>query len=163
MCKRRMKLRTIQQAAFEVLQEAGQPLKSIEIASRIMEQQLIESTAKSPIQSISQALERNIRMNKGNTPKLEFVDSIYGRQIQCTPETAAKQVYYSSVKEMKLPQPEEEVVVNLAKTLVDKVKIYQLAKGISSIDEAITELIRSGLTSSSSELIETLKKEMENL
>ena len=158
-----MKLRTIQQAAFEVLQEAGKPLKSIEIAAKIMDQQLIESTAKSPIQSISQALERNIRMNKGNTPKLEFVDSIYGRQIQCAPETAAKQVYYSSVKEMKLPQPEEEIVVTLPKALVDKVKIYQLATWLASLDVALSALIRSGLTSNSSELIETLKKEMENL
>ncbi len=156
-------MRTIQQAAFEVLQEAGEPLKSIEIARRILDQQLIESTAKNPVQSISQALERNIRMNKGNTPKLEFVDTVFGRQIQCEPLSAVNLAYYAPVKEVKLPQPEEEIVVTLPKALVDKVKIYQLATGLASLDVALAALIRSGLTSNSSELIETLKKEMENL
>lgn len=158
---------TIQQAAHEVLKQAGSSLKSVEIARRILEQQLIESTAKNPIQSISQALERNIRMNKGNTPALQFIETPFGREV----DIVNKQIElptstYSYITATPTPlktELTEEMTVTIPKALLDKVKIYQLGKGIETLDEAFVNLLRSGLASNSTELIEVIKKEMENL
>jgi flavin-binding protein dodecin len=153
---------TIQQAAYEVLRKANEPLKSIEIAHRIIEQKLIISNAKNPIQSISQALERNIRMNKGNSPKLEFVESYLGRQIQIAERDQRTIHTVNTVLERK-EEAKEEITLSLPKDLLDKVKIYQLGTGKESVDDAITSLLRTGLFSSSDKLIEILKREMENL
>ena len=154
---------TIQQAAYEVLHKANEPLKSIEIAHRIIEQKLIMSNAKNPIQSISQALERNIRMNKGNTPKLEFVETYLGRQIQIAEQQVATRQASVHIEAEKKVAVLEEITVKLSKDLLDKVMIYQLGTGKGSVDEAIASLLRTGLSSSSDKLIEVLKREMENL
>lgn len=161
-----IKMLTIQQAAYEVLKEAGEPLKSIEIAKRILDKGLIESSAKNPIQSISQALERNIRMNKGNSPKLEFVDTYLGRHIQSAEgfyklEKAENQPLSSF--EYKPSFNNEEITISLPKTIVDKAKIFQLATGASTLDDAIAALLKSGLASNSEKLIEVIKRDMENL
>ena len=153
---------TIQQAAYEVLRKANEPLKSIEIAHRIIEQKLIISNAKNPIQSISQALERNIRMNKGNSPKLEFVESYLGRQIQIA-ERDQRTIHTVNTVLARKEEAKEEITLSLPKDLLDKVKIYQLGTGKESVDDAITSLLRTGLFSSSDKLIEILKREMENL
>lgn len=157
---------TIQQAAFEVLKEAGEPLKSLEIAKRILDKGLIESSAKNPIQSISQALERNIRMNKGNTPKLEFIETYLGRHIQIAAGmTYERQEIMSTNAQLEYPIPQqtEEITVSIPKSIIDKAKIYQLATGVNTLDEAIAALIKSGLASNSEKLIEVIKREMRNL
>lgn len=153
---------TIQQAAYEVLKESMEPLKSTEIAQRILQKGLIESHAKNPVQSISQALERNIRMNKGNSPKLQFVETYLGRQIECAEQPQQSVHHFQQVIERK-EQQKEEITISIPKDLLDKVKIYQLGTGKGSLDEAVASLIKTGLFSSSDKLIEILKREMENL
>lgn len=157
------KMYTIQLAAYEILKKSNEPLKSIEIANRILKEGLIESNAKNPVQSVSQALERNIRMNKGNSPRLEFVETYLGRQIQIAKgeDTESRQVFHT-ISEKKI-EHKEEITISISKDLVDKVKIYQLGTGKETIDEAIASLLRTGLFSSSDKLIEILKREMENL
>ena len=154
---------TIQQAAFEVLMEAGEPLKSLEIARRILAKNLVQSGAKNPVQSISQALERNIRMDKGNLPRLQFVETYIGRQIEIAemPATHIKQdiAKYEPIKQV----PKEEITINVSKSIVDKAKIFQLATGAKTFDEAIESLLKSGLASNSEHLIESIKREMEQL
>lgn len=153
---------TIQQAAYEILMKSSEPLKSIEIANRILKEGLIESNAKNPVQSISQALERNIRMNKGNLPKLEFVETYLGRQIQiANRENVVKQTF-NTISEKKV-ENKEEITISIPKDLVDKVKIYQLGTGKETIDDAVASLLRTGLFSSSDKLIEIIRREMENL
>ena len=154
---------TIQQAAYEVLRKANEPLKSIEIAHRIIEQKLIISNAKNPVQSISQALERNIRMNKGNTPKLEFVETYLGRQIQIVGQQVVTMQSDVPIETEIKVDTVEEITIKLSKDLLDKVKIYQLGTGKATVDAAIASLLKTGLSSSSDKLIEVLKREMENL
>ena len=153
---------TIQQAAYEILMKSNESLKSIEIANRILKEGLIESNAKNPVQSISQALERNIRMNKGNLPKLEFVETYLGRQIQiANRENVVKQTF-NTISDKKV-ENKEEITISIPKDLVDKVKIYQLGTGKETIDDAVVSLLRTGLFSSSDKLIEIIRREMENL
>ena len=54
-------------------------------------------------------------------------------------------------------------VYNLSKSLVDKVKIFQLAKGAKTLDEAIEALLKNGLESNSEHLKESIKREMGQL
>lgn len=151
---------TIQQAAFQVLQDAGTSLKSLEIARRIHESQLVVSTAVNPVQSISQALERNIRMNKGNLPRLEFTETAFGREVTIPmSEVTIRQ----QIQPSKAIQEMESITIELPKNLVDKVKIFQLGTGLETMDEALTLLVRSGLVNNSSELLESIKKELDNL
>lgn len=152
-------MKTIQQAAYEVLKQAGSSLKSLEIARRIHEQQLIASNAVNPVQSISQALERNIRMNKGNMPKLVFIETAFGREVTIPYEPAEM----IEVPELKLTGQLEEMTVQLPKSLLDKVKIFQLGTGLVSLDEAVALLLKSGLQNNSATLIESIKKEMDKL
>lgn len=157
------KMFTIQQAAYEVLKKSGEPLKSVEIAHRILSEGLIESQAKNPVQSISQALERNIRMNKGNSPKLEFVETYIGRKIQPANIVQGKNFRTVHSNFENKGTLKEELTISISKDLLDKVKIYQLGTGKETVDEAISSLLRTGLNSSSDKLIEILKREMENL
>ncbi|MEK4228017.1 HTH domain-containing protein [Solibacillus sp. FSL H8-0538] len=151
---------TIQQAAFQVLQQAGTSLKSLEIARRIHEAQLVASSAVNPVQSISQALERNIRMNKGNMPKLAFIETAFGREITIP---VSEIITREHVEQQKVLQQTESITIELPKSLLDKVKIFQLGTGVETVDEALALLIRSGLVNNSSKLIESIKKEMESL
>lgn len=73
---------TIQQAAAEILKQRNYPIKAKEIAEIALKENLIApSKAKNPVISLSQVLERNIRMNKGNNPKLAFINTDKGRMI----------------------------------------------------------------------------------
>jgi len=73
---------TIQQAAAEILKQRNYPIKPKEIAEIALKENLIApSKAKNPVISLSQVLERNIRMNMGNNPKLVFVNTDKGRMI----------------------------------------------------------------------------------
>lgn len=157
---RREQMLTIQQAAHQVLKEAGISLKSVEVARRIHEQQLVQSAATNPIQSISQALERNIRMNKGNTPKLNFTETAFGREITIPPSELASMLPATSTISY---EQKESITVELPKNVVDKIKIFQLGTGLDTLDEAVALLVRSGLVNNSSKLLESIKKEMEEL
>lgn len=73
---------TIQQAAAEILKQRNYPIKAKEIAEIALKENLIApSKAKNPVISLSQVLERNIRMNMGNNPKLVFINTDKGRMI----------------------------------------------------------------------------------
>ena len=73
---------TIQQAAAEILKQRNYPIKAKEIAEIALKENLIApSKAKNPVISLSQVLERNIRMNMGNNPRLVFINTDKGRMI----------------------------------------------------------------------------------
>ena len=147
---------TIQQAAAELLSEYRKPIKSKDLARMAQERKMVApSMAKDPIQSLSQTLERNIRLDKGNKPRLIFVETESGRCIGI-PE------WYEEVKVEKKVSS-EKVEVALSSDLLNKVKLYQSSFKIISMEEAMIELIKKGLSATSQELIDRLKLELEDL
>jgi len=147
---------TIQQAAAELLSEYKKPLKSKDLARMAQEREMVApSTAKNPIQSLSQTLERNIRLDKGNKPRLVFVETEGGRCIGI-PE------WYEEVKVEK-KGASEKVEVDLSSDLLNKVKLYQSSFKLRSIEEAVIQLIKKGLSATSQELINRLKLELDDL
>lgn len=147
---------TIQQAAAELLSEYRKPLKSKDLARMAQERKMVApSTAKDPIQSLSQTLERNIRLDKGNKPRLVFVETENGRCIGM-PE------WYEEVK-IEKKAASEKVEVALSSDLLNKVKLYQSSFKLVSMEEAMIQLMKKGLSATSQELIDRLKLELDDL
>jgi len=63
---------TVQKAAAIILKEKGRPMTPAEIAREIEDRNMVESKANPKWLSFQQTLERNIRMNHGNNPRLSF-------------------------------------------------------------------------------------------
>lgn len=148
---------TIQQAAWQILSEYRKPLKSKELARLAQERALVApSTAKDPIQSLSQVLERNIRLDKGNKPRLIFVETEEGRCIG-VPE------WYEAKKVEPVAEKSEAIEIGLSEDILNKVKLYQTSFGLISIEEAVVQLVKKGLAATSDELINRLKSELEGL
>lgn len=76
---------TIQQAARKILEEHGSPLDSRSIARRALEMGFAQSSARDPVQSLAQTLEKNIRDGTYNRPELKFVHQA-GRRLIALPE-----------------------------------------------------------------------------
>lgn len=147
---------TIQQAAALLLGEQRKPLKSKELAKMAQTRKLVApSMAKDPIQSLSQVLERNIRLDKGNKPRLVFVETDEGRCIGL-PE------WYEEKKHEPV-ESSEVIQIALTDDMMNKVKLYQSSFGVVSIEETIVQLVKKGLNATSQELISRLKTELEEL
>ena len=147
---------TIQQAAAQLLAEYRKPLKSKELARLAQERGLVApSAAKDPIQSLSQTIERNIRLDKGNKPRLVFVEIEEGRAIGL-PE------WYEERKVEKEVTC-EKVEIPLPADLLNKIKIYQTSFNFASMEDAIIQLTKKGLSAASQELIDRLKVELDGL
>lgn len=149
---------TIQQAAAQLLEEYRKPLKSKELARLAQERNLVApSMAKDPIQSLSQVLERNIRLDKGNKPRLMFVETEEGRCI------GVPKWYEEKKVEPKVIERSETIEIGLSEDIMNKVKLYQTSFNLSSIEEAVIQLTKKGLGAASQELIDRLKNELESL
>lgn len=147
---------TIQQAAAALLSEYKRPLKSKELANLALQREMVApSAAKDPIQSLSQTLERNIRLDKGNKPRLLFVDTENGRGIGL-PE------WYEERKVEKKVNL-EKIEVAVPADLLNKIKLYQSSFNFMTIEETIVHLAKKGLSATSEELIERLKSELDGL
>lgn len=147
---------TIQQAAALLLGEQRKPLKSKELARLAQERKLVApSMAKDPIQSMSQVLERNIRLDKGNKPRLVFVETDEGRCIGL-PQWYEK-------KPVEEVDERESVQILLSEDMMNKVKLYQGSFNLGSIEDTILQLMKKGLNAASEELINRLKTELEGL
>lgn len=152
---------TVQQAAALILRKSNFPLKSKEIAKMILNENLIApSKAKNPIQSVSQALERNVRMDVGNEPKLEFISTADGRALRLSE--------INTNKDTEIQENEEENLTKLIKPYLpkdtmDKIELYQSIKKYSRTDQAVVDLIKSGLIAKLPEILETLKNDFEKI
>jgi hypothetical protein len=77
---------TIQQAAYEILNEKQHPLSSREIAKIAVERRLVFSRAKDPVVSHAQTIEKNIRDGIYNSPQLCFLRDAKGRRVVGLPQ-----------------------------------------------------------------------------
>lgn len=157
---------TIQQAAANILRRFNYPIKAKDIAKIALQEDLVaKSKAKNPIISLSQVLERNIRMGMGNKPRLVFINTDRGRLIGL-PEM---EINYNEKKDIDNSTENEEVcLISLLEKYFDrdtiqKIEIYMKIKGYFRIEDAIVSLIKRGLVASTSEVLNILKNEFEKL
>lgn len=154
---------TIQQAAAQILAEHKKPLKSKDLARLAQEKQLVApSAAKDPIQSLSQVIERNIRLDKGNKPRLIFVETSAGRCI-ALPSWYEKKREEKEEKKEIVHQKVEKVEISIPVDILNKVQLYQTSFKLPSVESAIVHLTKKGLGATANDLIERLKVELEGL
>lgn len=150
------KTMTIQQAAFQLLDEYKKPLKAKTLAQLAQDRQMVvPSSAKDPIQSLSQVLERNVRLDKGNKPRLIFRETEEGRCL------AIPEWYEKKKVEKKIEC--ETIEIGLSSDLLNKIKLYQTSFKLGTVEEAVIQLTKRGLNAASQELIDKLKVELEGL
>jgi oligopeptide/dipeptide ABC transporter ATP-binding protein len=73
---------TIQEAAYKILEEAGKPLTSKEIAVIALNKHMVISNAKDPPFSLASTIDKNIRDGIYNKPRLKFDHTPQGRKIR---------------------------------------------------------------------------------
>ncbi|OKO88536.1 hypothetical protein BRO54_3614 [Geobacillus proteiniphilus] len=153
---------TIQQAAAKILQEMKIPLSAKELAKIALEKGLVQSQAKDAVQSLSQTLERNVRMNVGNNPELQFVYLEKGRCLALPEWKYEHPEDQAEYKEKEQPA-KNKVTIDLPVDLLNQIRIYQLGNELNSFNEAIVHLIKKGISASTNELLEKLKSKLNNL
>jgi hypothetical protein len=131
---------TIQEAAHNILNEFGKPLNSKEIARIALERRLVDSVAKDPIQSHAQTIEKNIRGDAYNKPRLIFIHGPQGRLIGLpTWEGQFSQGVDKQNEYMELR-------ARIPADLLEKVQLARQAKLANSFDEMVAFLLKKGLS-----------------
>ncbi len=128
---------TIQQAAYEILKERRTPLTSREIAKIALERKLVSSTSRDPVSAQSQTIEKNIREDKYNIPKLIFTKNESGQRLIGLPE-------WEKTKKFIPIQMIEEKKFNISVEDAELIQLAQLSGIGRNESEAVSRLIREG-------------------
>jgi hypothetical protein len=134
---------TIQEAAHNILEESGKPLTSGEIARIALDRRMVVSRAQDPAQSLAQTIEKNIRGDVYNKPRLIFIRGPQGRLIGL-PSWEGKPS--QSVDNQTKPNEYMELRARIPADLFEKVQLARQAKLASSFDEMVVVLLKVGLS-----------------
>jgi len=133
---------TMQEAAHKILEESGKPLSSREIARIALERHMVDSRAKDPPFSLATTIEKNIRGDVYNKPKLIFMRGPQGRLIGLPSwEGKPAQSFDTQTK----PNEYMELRARIPADLFEKVQLARQAKLAGSFDEMVTVLIKKGI------------------
>ncbi|MFQ5442011.1 MAG: HTH domain-containing protein [Thermodesulfobacteriota bacterium] len=156
---------TIQEAADQLLREEGQPLKSREIAKLALDRGLVYSNAKNPVFSHASTIEKNIRDEIYNRPKLVFIHTQAGRVIGL-PE-------WSNETESSLPLSESPAVISPVRTknmslklptnLYEKIELAAHAKIADTLEDTIILILKKGLSELTPAIKEGLTSQLRKL
>ncbi|MBW2030922.1 MAG: hypothetical protein JRH06_16185 [Deltaproteobacteria bacterium] len=138
---------TIQEAAYNILNEVGNPLGSRKLAKIALERGMVTSYAKDPVQSLAQTIEKNIRDEVYNSPKLIFLYTPQGRLIGLPIWEKTEKMTASNnsatFKELKAKCPVE---------ILEKIRLAEQAKLARDFDETVILLLKKGLSAAASEI-----------
>ena len=149
---------TIQQTAHELLKEVGKPLSSRKLAKAALERHMASSSAKDPIHSLAQTIEKNIRDELYNQPRLEFVMSTEGRLIGLPGWNS-----HSETPPSSMGQHTAELRIQVPTELMDQLHLAAQAKVRDSFSETVEYLIGKGFASSRPEIRSGLMRQLEAL
>ncbi|MBI2850133.1 MAG: hypothetical protein HYX80_03715 [Chloroflexi bacterium] len=144
-------LKTMQDAAYEILKEMGHPLSSKELARIALARRLVNSQAENKIQSLANTIEKNIRDAKYNNPELIPISSSDGTLIGL-PEH--KNVIGSA-------QWWEKISINVPLELFQKLQLAQQARQDPTLENTMIFLLQSGLKSESTNIKQKLQEQIE--
>ena len=148
---------TIQEAAYKLLNEAGKPLSSKELAKIAIERRMVSSAAQDPIQSHAQTIEKNIRGDVYNKPKLIFIYEPQGRLIGLPG-------WDDNSAQVKKPMPTlVDLKARIPAELFSKIKLAEQAKLESDFDKTVSWLLTKGLSLASSEIKKGLMVQLDSL
>ena len=147
---------TIQEAAHDILEESGKPLSSGEIARIALDRHMVVSRAQDPIQSHAQTIEKNIRGDVYNKPRLIFIRGPQGRLIGL-PSWEGKPA--QSVDTQTKPNEYMELRARIPTDLFEKIQLAGQAKLAGNFDEMVAVLLKKGLSAVAADI----KKELLHL
>jgi hypothetical protein len=140
---------TIQEAAYKILEEAGKPLTSKEIAVIALNKHMVISNAKDPPFSLASTIDKNIRDGIYNKPRLKFDHTPQGRKIRLPswelnpPASSGPPFGTIGYVELKAKIPSD---------LFEKIQLAGQAKVAIDFDELVAFLLKKGLLASADEI-----------
>ncbi len=149
---------TIQEAAYSLLQKAGNPMSSKILARLALDQRMVGSTARDPVQSLAQTLEKNVRGGTYNNPTLKFVHTSSGRLLSLKTWGDEREVIETSTKRLI-----QNVSITLPEETYRQVQLAHQAKIADSIEETTVVLLRQGLSMLAPKIKEGLMKQLKQL
>ncbi|TVM32344.1 HTH domain-containing protein [Oceanidesulfovibrio marinus] len=149
---------TTQEAAAKILEEIGTPLSSKEIAKIALERRMKSSSARDPILSLSQTIEKNIREGLYNRPELEFVRTSKGRLIGLPSWNFSRDFVHD-----KKTQELSELTALVPTELLNKIKLADQAKLANTFDETVSFILTKGLSIITHEIKAELMKQLDSI
>ncbi len=148
---------TIQETAHAILSEAGKPMSAKELAQIALDRGF-PSSAKSPVQSLAQTLEKNVRDNIYNKPPLKFIH-VNGRRllglVSWVQESAASAT---------TPEPSsKELTIQVPHELLEQIQLAAQAKVADTFEETVALLLRKGLSAVAPQIREGLMEQLDKL
>lgn len=144
----------VQEAAYKLLAAEGHPLSSRELARMVLARGWVTSSSNDPVLSISSTIEKNIREEKYNRPRLVFVPTVSGRRIGLP-----------AWRPEGLPAPprSRKVSIDLPEGLINKIQLATQAKLAPSFEDTIVWLVERGLKSAAPEIRGSLLRQLDSL
>jgi len=165
---------TAQEAACRILNEAQRPLPSREIAEIALNKGYVSSSAKDPVFSIASTIEKNIRDDLYNSPRLVFIKTEYGRrrhkiglpsmEIECpSMKEAGKTASATDPNQNFRAKKKISVRVELPEELIERLHLASQAKLVANFDETVALLLQKGLSVAREEVQERVLRQLEQL
>ncbi len=151
---------TAQEAAAKILKEKGFPIGSRQIARIALNKGYVTSSSKNPVFSIATTIEKNIRENRYNSPRLEFIRTTEGRKIGLPDMKAANE---SKSGQISSDSALKRVTLELPSELVDQIQLAYQANLADSYEETYVLLLKHGLKSYTGEIKKRLLEKLEGL
>ncbi|TET47232.1 hypothetical protein E3J62_02085 [candidate division TA06 bacterium] len=149
---------TIQEAASEILRDVGEPLTSRRIAEIALDRGMVTSAAQDPVQSLTATIDKNIRKEAYNTPRLVFIQGPRGRLVGLPEWSADHSTRLKNKTSFFL-----ELRARIPAELLDKIKLAEQAKLRSDFDETVSFLLSKGLSLVATDVKEGLMKQLDSL
>lgn len=139
---------TVHKAACKILEEEQAHLSSKEIASRILRQNWIISTARNPNYSIAQTIEKNIRERSHLKPKLVFLYD----------ENKKRKIWFETDEKNILDRENKISINNVPGELMKMIDYETKEKKSKNKDEVLVGIMKRGLQ----EIMNERKRNLEN-
>lgn len=149
---------TIQEAAHSLLQEVGNPMSSKDLARMALDRHMVSSLARDPVQSLAQTLEKNVRDDIYNNPKLKFVHTANGRLLSLETWDAKRGVAEQSTKFVT-----KNIAIQIPSEIYEQVQLAHQAKLAESIEETTAVLLKQGLSTLAPRIKEGLMRQLDQL
>ena len=153
---------TAQEAAYKLLKEAQRPLPSREIAEIALNKGYVSSSAKDPVFSITTTIEKNIREQRYNSPRLVFINTEDGRKIGLPSMKEAGKTASATDPNQNF-RAKKKISVELPEELIERLHLASQAKLAANFDDTVALLLQKGLSVSREEVQERVLRQLEEL
>lgn len=150
---------TIQEAAHQILNKEQHPLDAKTIAKLALAQGLVPSAAQDPVASLAQTLEKNIRDDVYNRPRLIFIHE-GRRRLVSLPGSGAQDK--PALAKSSFPET-QQLSIRIPSELMNKIQLAEQAKIGANFDDSVAILIREGLRVVAPRIKEAIESQLKEL